>query len=325
MAPNPDLLVFTVTHVDSSVNDSDKILRIGDNGVGSVDHPLTVVAGSGGWSWRFNGGQTYYDGAPSPDNTLGIQVWERSSGERFSSSKFYLNGVEFAARQGGSDDFPDSNADYLEVGNGFDGRIGEIIVLNSTASDDREKLEGYLAHKWGLTDKLSTAHPYRYNRPTHIKWERSIRVTDSDGNFTDSNFTIRVANQNDNLPVINNPEIQNTSRIHHYEYSDLNNVNFPVIDFNVTDIDGDIVEFNAVGGNDALLFDFNNSSKLSFKSWISNDHPDFENPKDYDLDNVYEVEIEITDGNASHTITKLLKIEIINGNEDPPSLPMMGR
>ena len=56
---------------------------------------------------------------------------------------------------------------------------------------------------------------------------------------------------------------------------------------------------------------------------ISNDHPDFENPKDYNLDNVYEVEIEITDGNASHTITKLLKT-IINGNEDPPEFTYDG-
>ena len=129
--------------------------------MGSI-HPLTVAAGSGGWSWRFNGGQVYYDAAPSPNDpnyAFGIQVWERSSGDRFSSSKFYLNGVEFAGRQNGSDDFPDSTADYLQMGKHFDGRIGEVIVLNSTASEDREKLEGYLAHKWGLTDKLSPPIP----------------------------------------------------------------------------------------------------------------------------------------------------------------------
>jgi hypothetical protein len=40
--------------------------------------------------------------------------------------------------------------------------IGEIVILNGTVStDDRQKLEGYLAHKWGLEARLPATHPYK--------------------------------------------------------------------------------------------------------------------------------------------------------------------
>ena len=58
--------------------------------------------------------------------------------------------------------------------------FGEFIV---TATDDdqnnserRKKLEGYLAHKWGLTDNLPSGHPYKYEPP--YKEEPEEIVTD---------------------------------------------------------------------------------------------------------------------------------------------------
>ena len=48
-----------------------------------------------------------------------------------------------------------------------DGRIAEIVVASSLLStDDRQKLEGYLAHKWGLTANLPADHPYKTTPPT---------------------------------------------------------------------------------------------------------------------------------------------------------------
>jgi hypothetical protein len=48
-------------------------------------------------------------------------------------------------------------------------RIGELICgaisSGSYATSDREKLEGYLAHKWGLESNLPNSHPYRYSAP----------------------------------------------------------------------------------------------------------------------------------------------------------------
>ena len=61
----------------------------------------------------------------------------------------------------GSDSFlPNSNQSY----NGY---VAEFVALASAASDtDRQKMEGYLAHKWGLTANLPAGHPYKLVGPT---------------------------------------------------------------------------------------------------------------------------------------------------------------
>jgi hypothetical protein len=44
--------------------------------------------------------------------------------------------------------------------------LGDVIVCDEVLSQtDREKVEGYLAHKWGLTAKLPSAHPYKNVAP----------------------------------------------------------------------------------------------------------------------------------------------------------------
>ena len=45
-------------------------------------------------------------------------------------------------------------------------RVGEIIWLSGVPSDeDRQKIEGYLAHKWGLAGNLPSDHPYKHAAP----------------------------------------------------------------------------------------------------------------------------------------------------------------
>ena len=47
------------------------------------------------------------------------------------------------------------------------GKIYEVITLPSVPSTAaRQKLEGYLAHKWGLTANLPAGHPYKLVGPT---------------------------------------------------------------------------------------------------------------------------------------------------------------
>lgn len=51
-------------------------------------------------------------------------------------------------------------------GREWTGRIAEIICFGSKLSDDdRHGVEGYLAHKWGLTGNLPTNHPYKNSAP----------------------------------------------------------------------------------------------------------------------------------------------------------------
>jgi hypothetical protein len=44
----------------------------------------------------------------------------------------------------------------------LDGKIGEIIFYNRAVSSvQRQAIEGYLAHKWGLSSSLPATHPYK--------------------------------------------------------------------------------------------------------------------------------------------------------------------
>ena len=48
----------------------------------------------------------------------------------------------------------------------YNGTIHEIIAIqNALPESDRQKIEGYLAHKWGLEDNLPNDHPYKTYAP----------------------------------------------------------------------------------------------------------------------------------------------------------------
>lgn len=47
------------------------------------------------------------------------------------------------------------------IGAGFTGKLAELIVYNSSLStSDRQRLEGYLAWKWALVNRLPSGHPF---------------------------------------------------------------------------------------------------------------------------------------------------------------------
>ncbi len=53
------------------------------------------------------------------------------------------------------------------IGNDFVGEIAEVVGYEgSLANLTRVKIEGYLASKWGLLDKLPSDHPHKIARPT---------------------------------------------------------------------------------------------------------------------------------------------------------------
>lgn len=46
------------------------------------------------------------------------------------------------------------------------GEIGEIFLIKrALTTEERQQMEGYLAHKWGLEGDLPNGHPYRFNPP----------------------------------------------------------------------------------------------------------------------------------------------------------------
>lgn len=44
--------------------------------------------------------------------------------------------------------------------------IGELLIIaNGASTEIRQRLEGYLAHKWSLMDNLPSDHPFRFTPP----------------------------------------------------------------------------------------------------------------------------------------------------------------
>ncbi len=65
----------------------------------------------------------------------------------------------------------------------FGGDIAEFIaVTGNVSAADRQKMEGYLAHKWGLTTQLDAAHTYKTNSPNNAQV-----ITNLDGTVSDAN------------------------------------------------------------------------------------------------------------------------------------------
>jgi hypothetical protein len=87
-----------------------------------------------------------------------------------------VNGGANIGNNTSTDALTTSNATFtLQIGasgNGasglpFVGYISEVVVAAGVASTDtRQRIEGYLAHKWALTANLPSDHPYKTVEPT---------------------------------------------------------------------------------------------------------------------------------------------------------------
>lgn len=56
---------------------------------------------------------------------------------------------------------------FINTNRSWNGPLGEIVAVSDVLSTaDRQKLEGYLAWKWGLESNLPIGHPYKTTPPT---------------------------------------------------------------------------------------------------------------------------------------------------------------
>jgi hypothetical protein len=142
-------------------------------------------------SWRFNGGEVNY--SPIEPNTASLQVWSRNKASDYNSSRFFFNGTEQSATEiSNPEQYPLDTNPFASLGTGygvfgsnmpFDGKIGELIVLENASDETRLKFEGYLAHKWGLADKLPSDHPYKTQfNPTYLPPSPISGLYDLSGN-----------------------------------------------------------------------------------------------------------------------------------------------
>jgi hypothetical protein len=131
----------------------------------------SITRGSGGFPTAANVSSDNAMGANTAQ-LLGI-VSDPANGTAANRSSMRVNGGTAIANNAATDAASTSNPTYtFQLGAaGNDafpmlGYIAEVIICDAIlSSTDREKVEGYLAHKWGLESNLPNTHPYRYSAP----------------------------------------------------------------------------------------------------------------------------------------------------------------
>ncbi|MDP3522336.1 MAG: DUF4347 domain-containing protein [Hydrogenophaga sp.] len=132
-----------------------------------------------------------------------------------------------------------------------------------------------------------------------------VTATDSGGLSVTDSFTITVGNTNNAPTITSDGGGANTSRA-------VDENTTAVTTVTATDPDGDTLVFTLNGGLDAGHFVIDTSTgQLSF-----NVAPDHETPADSDQDGVYEVTVQVADGNGG-TDSQALLVAVANVNEAP--------
>lgn len=133
------------------------------------------------------------------DNTLHVTGWhgQDASGlvstgwhvlsgiiddENIHADAFVDGGLLASASGGFSDDTYPAASVPMQIGGRYSAAgteslgtpqdLAELIVVPAALSTaDRQKVEGYLAHKWGLSESLPADHPYKSAPPVVEEWD----------------------------------------------------------------------------------------------------------------------------------------------------------
>lgn len=143
-------------------------------------------------------------------------------------------------------------------------------------------------------------------------YNRQVQVSDG-VNVVEHNFTINITNLNDNVPASLFLTANASS-----SFSLVEN-NSVVVDLNASDADNSIVtNFNVItytisGGVDKTRFDVSNAGRLQLLP-----APDYENPASADLDNIYMVDLTLSDGGFSQVYP--IVVTITDADENNPTI-----
>jgi hypothetical protein len=127
----------------------------------------TALALSGGWTDATSPVVSGVSGSSIVSQVFG------TDGVATDAMGINVNGGADVVRTGGGGAIGTSGirigADSVTTPGAFawDGQIGEIVIVSGDLSvTDRQRLEGYLAWKWGLESNLPSDHPYKLLPPT---------------------------------------------------------------------------------------------------------------------------------------------------------------
>lgn len=152
-----DIWAFAVLNTDTADNHS----------VFTRDSATVLNASFGDASGQATisvGGNTLTSSASSvPADTLALAYWRNSDTDGV--QEIYLDGAEIAS---GTNPGTASTTSDIVIGNSMEKTVGEIICgTGPMPAHKRELIEGYLAHKWGIS--LPSGHPYEDCPPAPLK------------------------------------------------------------------------------------------------------------------------------------------------------------
>ena len=177
LTPSGDLQVFIVAKPTVISHASDSLVSINENTMSesTVDFQLDS-ARNNQCRPRLNvtnavGGNTNTNTGVGPNTTnewhIFSVIFDYSKEKTF---HVYIDGAEVGASKSYTNKMAGGNSqpptDLRVFANRFvshflEGSIAEILFCENSSNENREKIEGYLAHKWGLTSELESGHPYK--------------------------------------------------------------------------------------------------------------------------------------------------------------------
>ena len=164
--PNQTISDSTTFAVANDTRNSNYgVLLILTNTGGAKPHSFLVNADTGSpLRWG-----SYLDGNRLANSDIDTNFAIASIESNSTNLIFHKNGSAdgTASSSFSSNPFTSSFIFSDQYGSSLQGNIAEIVFFDALLSAaDRQKMEGYLAHKWGLTANLSNDHPYKLLGPT---------------------------------------------------------------------------------------------------------------------------------------------------------------
>ncbi|MBT7650728.1 MAG: hypothetical protein HN553_07115, partial [Opitutae bacterium] len=151
--------IRTVFWVLKKTGSNANMIMLGDSASGNT-YNLHPNGSSGMWSASYAdssviGGTTKINGSTMDGTSTGIP------------STFSVVSLKTTGNVTASNFSNDRELVQSGVNRVFEGDLGELLIFNTALSDsDIAKIEGYLAHKWGLSGALASSHPHKLGAPT---------------------------------------------------------------------------------------------------------------------------------------------------------------
>ncbi len=178
LTPSGNVNVFVVAKILSVSHGSDAIFSLQENTAGEGVMDFQLDAGSttqykGRLNCRNVEGTdtTNFTGSLVEDYTnqwaIFSAVFDFDGTSRFLS---YVNGINVGDTKtytnkmiGGNSVDPTELKVFANRGavRSPEGNIAEVLYCENSSNDTREKIEAYLAYKWGLVSELDSTHPYK--------------------------------------------------------------------------------------------------------------------------------------------------------------------